>query len=192
MMRAILACIGTVALVACAAPAHQVEPHQVPAAQPEAQAPRDPAPQPPARQPAGPEVLAFHDYGHVIADRVSSDPNFGGFIFKNEPEPHAIVMFTGDAEARLRRYTRDPRFKAKRVDITLAELEAMKEQTTNQLTALRLECWTSDADEEHNAVTVSTPDVEKVRQAIADGRFKPPRKFRLLHGSCFTWRKPRP
>ena len=188
MMRTVLACIGTIAFAGCADPAHQVDPHQVPAGQRETQAPRNPALQPPGRYPVGPEVIAFQSYGRVIADWVSRDPNFGGFIFKNEPQPHAIVMFSGNAEARLRRYTRDPRFKAKRVDITLAELEKMKDQATNQLMALPLECWTSDADEEHNVVTVSTPEVEKVRQAIADGQFKPPRKFRLLHGSCPTAR----
>jgi hypothetical protein len=181
MVRAILACIGTVALAACADPAHQV-----PAAQPEAQAMRNLAPRPPGRYPVGPEVLVFQNYGRTIASRVSSDPNFGGFIFKSEPEPHAIVMFTGNAEARLRRYTRDPRFKAKRVDITLAELEEMKSRTSQEMRVPGAQCLSVDADEEHNTVTVSGPlhELEMVRAAIADGRFRPPPKFRLVAGSC--------
>ena len=151
-------------------------------------------PQPPrqafSRQPARPELLDFQHYGRQIADRVAADPAFGGFIFRSDPEPHAIVMFTGNAEARLRRYTSDPRFKAKRVDITLAELERMKDRTGEQLSPLGLACWGVDADEEHNMVTVSAPpaELEKVRAAIAGGRFKPPRKFRLVAGACVVAR----
>lgn len=177
--KLILACAAAVLAASCAART-QVEPVQ-PIVEPA-------EPQSASRQPAGPEVLAFQEYGRQIADRVSLDPHFGGFVFKHEPEPHAIVMFTGNAEARLRRYTRDPRFKAQRVDVTLAELEAWKEYTTGQMAGLRIECWTSDADEARNVVTVSTPEVEKVRTAIAEGRFKPPPKFRLERGSCVTWR----
>ena len=143
-----------------------------------------------SRYPARAEVLAFQQYGRQIADRVSRDPTFGGFVFKSEPEPHAIVMFTGNAEARLRRYTRDPRFKAKRVDITLAELEGMKDRTSQEMRVPGAECLSVDADEEHNVVTVSGPphELEMVRAAIADGRFKPPRKFRLVAGSCVELR----
>jgi hypothetical protein len=185
MVRAIVTILGTVALAACAHPTNQV-----PAAQPEAEALRIFAPQPANRYPVGPEVLEFQNYGRTIADRVSRDPNFGGFIFKSEPEPHAIVMFTGNAEGRLRRYTRDPRFKAKRVDVTLAELEGMKSLTGDRLMALDIECLTVDADEEHNTVTVGAPPAElkKVRAAIIEGRFKPPLKFRLVPGSCVELR----
>ena len=150
------------------------------------QPPRQPA----SRYPVGPEVLDFQHYGRQIADRVSRDPNFGGFIFKSEPEPHAIVMFTGNAEARLRRYTRDPRFKAKRVDITLAELERMKDRTSQEMRVPGVQCLGIDADEEHNTVTVSAPphELEKIRAAIAEGRFTPPPKFRLERGSCVELR----
>jgi len=144
----------------------------------------------PGRHPVGPEVLAFQNYGHLIADRVSSDPNFGGFIFKSEPEPHAIVMFTGNAEARLRRYTRDPRFKAKRVDLTLATLERMKDGMGEQLSRLTLRCYMVDGDEEHNTVTVGAPpaELDKIRAAIKQGLVKAPPKFRLEESSCPEFR----
>ena len=123
-------------------------------------------------------------------DRVSADPNFGGFIFRSEPEPHAIVMFTGDAEARLRHYTRDPRFRAQIVDITLAELERMKDRVSQQPIDPRIRCLSVDADEEHNSVTLSAPPngLEMVRAAIADGRFKPPPKLRLEARGCVELR----
>ena len=140
------------------------------------------------RYPARAEVLEFQHYGRQIADRVSSDPNFGGFIFKSEPEPHAIVMFTGDAEPRLRRYTSDPRFRAKRVDITLADLERMKDRVSAEMRVPGVECAGVDADEEHNTVTISAPphELEMIRAAIREGRFRPPPKFRLVAGSCIV------
>ena len=149
-----------------------------------------PGPQQAGRYPVRQEVIAFQTYGRQIADRVSRDPHFGGFIFRSEPELHAIVMFTGNAEARLRRYTSDPRFKAMRVDITLAELEGMKDRTSQEMGVPGAECLSVDADEEHNTVTVSGPPhkLEMVRAAIAEGRFTPPPKFRLVAGSCVVAR----
>ena len=77
MVRAILACIGTFALAACTDLAHQVQ-----SARPQTQTMHNLAPQPPGRYPVGPEVLVFQSYGRTIADRVSSDPKYGGFIFR--------------------------------------------------------------------------------------------------------------
>ena len=135
-------------------------------------------------------MLAFQQYARPVADRAAADPHFGGFMFVNAPVPHAIVMFTGDAEARLRRYTADPRFKARSVDYTLAELERMKDRTSAEIAVAGARCLTIDGDEAHNAVTVSGPpsELEKVRAAIADGRFVPPPKFRLVAGSCVELR----
>ena len=133
-------------------------------------------------------VAAFQTEAAEVHERVRSDPNFGGFIFRHVPEPHAVIMFTGDAQARLRRYTNDPRYRAQRVDLTLAQLEAMKDETGEQLSRLGLSCFTVDGDEEHNMVTVTTPELARVRQAIAEGRVKPPPKFRLLPGGCMEFR----
>lgn len=123
-----------------------------------------------------------------IIEQVSRDPHFGGFIFRNEPEPYAIVMFTGDAEARLRRYTSDPRYKAKRVGLTLAQLEEMKDEMTAQLARNGFHCWSVDGDEEHNTVTVTMPDPSVLERAIAAGRVRVPAKFRLLQRGCATFR----
>jgi hypothetical protein len=173
--KTLLTCAAAALVAACAAPV------QVGPAQQRALA---------GRFPVGPEVLAFQQYGRQIADRVSTDPHFGGLIFRSEPEPHAIVMFTGNAQARLRRYTADSRFKARRVDFTLAELESMKDRASQELMIPKAQCLSFDADEEHNAVTITGPqkELDMVRVAIAQRRFKAPPKFRLVPGSCVELR----
>lgn len=132
----------------------------------------------------------FQQEAQVVHERVMHDPAFGGFILRWLPEPHAVVMFTGDAEARLRRYTADPRFRAQRVELTLAQLERMKDAFGDQLSRLGLACFTVDGDEEHNSVTVGAPGAElaKIRAAIASGKIKPPPKLRLKEEGCATWR----
>ena len=115
---------------------------------------------------------------------VRKDPQFGGLILKWTPEPHAVVMFTSNAEERLARYTLDPRFKARRVEWTLARLEAEKERMTGQLARSRFPCWSVDGDEEYNTVTVRIPQVEALAAEIAAGRIKAPSKVRLLRGGC--------
>ena len=132
----------------------------------------------------------FQQEAGQVHQRVLHDPDFGGFILRWVPEPHAVVMFTGDAEARLRRYTNDPRFKAQRVELTLAELERMKDAMSQQLAALGLKCFTVDGDEEQNSVTVGAPPeaLAQVRAAIAAGRLKPPRKLRLVEQGCPEFR----
>lgn len=133
-------------------------------------------------------VARFQSESGPVYAAVQRDPQFGGFVFVNEPEPHALVLFTGDAESRLRRYTSDPRFKARRVEQTLAELERQKDAMSAQLARLGLRCFTVDGDELHNRVTVSTPEVDTVRQAIADGRVAVPPRFALLPGACAEFR----
>jgi hypothetical protein len=132
---------------------------------------------------------AFQAEGHKVHERVRLDPNFGGFIFRSGLWPHAVVMFTGDnVEARLGRYTRDPRFKAQRVDLTLVQLERMKDQVGERLHRLGVPCLTVDADEEHNMITVRVPDPARVQRAIADRRLNLPPKVRFLRGSCPEFR----
>ena len=132
----------------------------------------------------------FQQEAQVIHERVQSDPAFGGFVLRWEPQPHALVMFTGDAEARLRRYTSDPRFRSQSVELTLAELERMKDWFGAELSRLGLDCFSIDGDEVHNAVTVGAPPQElaKVRAAIAAGKVRTPRKLRLKEEGCATFR----
>lgn len=130
------------------------------------------------------EAIRFQQQGEALLVQMARDPRFGGLIFRHQPEPHAIVMFTGDAEARLRRYTTDPRFRARSVDLTLAELERQKSVMTAQLVRLGIHCFSVDGDEEHNAVTVGVPDPDAIRRAIADGRITPPAKLRLVETGC--------
>ena len=119
-----------------------------------------------------------------MARRVQSDPHFGGIVVHGPPDPHVVVMFTGDAEARLRSYTSDPRYRARRVDLTLSQLEAMKDDVGSQIAGLDIRCFTVDADELHNTVTVVTPYGEAIRQAAQQRRLTLPQKFRLLSGPC--------
>lgn len=134
--------------------------------------------------------VGFHQQAEHVLALVRNDPAFAGFLLRGSPEPHAIVMFTGDAQARLRRYTTDRRFHARTVELTLVELERMKDAMADQLARLGLTCFTVDGDEERNRVTVGAPpaELEKVRAAIADGRMKPPPKLRLVTGACPQFR----
>jgi len=136
------------------------------------------------------QQAGFQQEAHRLHLRVQQDPDFGGIILRWVPEPHGIVMFTGDAEARLRRYTLDPRFKAQRVDLTLAELERMKDETGEQLARLKLKCFSVDGDEERNAVTVGAPpaELDKIRAAIAEGLLKAPSKLRFKEEGCPEFR----
>jgi hypothetical protein len=131
-------------------------------------------------------AVRFQSEGEALLKKMQSDPHFGGLVFEHLPEPHAIVMFTGDATARLKRYTLDPRYHPRRVDLTLAQLERMKDDMAVQLHYLGLRCFSVDGDEEHNRVTVATAEIDKVRAAIADGRLRLPPKFALVPGGCDT------
>lgn len=132
----------------------------------------------------------FQQEVHRLHERVSADPAFGGLILRWSPEPHAVVMFTGDAEARLRRYTSDPRFRAQRVELTLAELERMKDRFGVQLARLGLRCFSVDGDEEHNMVTVGAPatELERVRAAIRAREVQAPARLRLVEQGCAEFR----
>jgi hypothetical protein len=132
--------------------------------------------------------MAFQREASMLHERVRSDPYFGGFILRSSPQPHAVVMFTRDAEARLLRYTRDPRFRALRVELTLAELEAMKDGVSAQLGRLGLRCWSVDGDEEHNAVTVRALELDRLNRAVAEGRLLLPPRTRILPGRCAALR----
>ena len=198
MSRTILIGLGAAAIAGCATAPRPLAPPSVQAPQREVVTyvgPRDPAYAIPERLRQGhlaqrEAVARFQQEAQVIHERVRGDPAFGGFILRWSPEPHALVMFTGDAEARLRRYTADPRFRAQRVELTLAQLERMKDEMSAQLARLGLKCFSVDGDEEHNAVTVGAPAAElaKVRAAIAAGRVKAPGKLRFEEQACPEFR----
>ena len=157
--------------------------------------PRDPAYAIPDRYRQRPPLqreqwAGFQQEAGRLHQRVMDDPTFGGLILRWSPEPHAVVMFTGDAEARLRQYTADPRFRAQRVELTLSQLERMKDAFGAELSRLGLKCFSVDGDEEHNTVTVGAPAAElaKLRAAIAARRVHAPPKLRLKEQGCATLR----
>jgi hypothetical protein len=128
-----------------------------------------------ARDPGHPHpgILNFHNESRALAQRVQADPAFAGFVFKNDNEPHAVVLFTGDAAAHLARYTRDPRYWPKSAGLTHAQLRALQDSFGKRLRQLDIHSTFSQDDEENNRVTFSISEMDKYLQAVADGRLKP-------------------
>lgn len=143
-----------------------------------------------AQQAARIAAERFQQSAEPIYRQVARDPRFGGFVYRWSPAPHAVVMFTGDADRRLRRYTRDPRFRAERVDFTLAQLERMKDRFAVELSRLGLRCSSVDGDEEHNRVSAGVPaeDLPRVRAAIAARVIHAPPRLHLKPEGCATFR----
>lgn len=124
-------------------------------------------------------VIRFHEEARPLAERMQQDPAFAGFVFKNEPEPYAILLFTGDAEARLRRYTSDPRFRARQATLTDDELRALQESFGERLSRLGIHWGASWGEDEHNRVVFQVPEIEKVERAVAEGRLDIPPNVRI-------------
>jgi hypothetical protein len=120
-----------------------------------------------------PGILNFHRESRPLAQRVRADPAFAGFVFKNDNEPHAVVLFTGDAAAHLARYTKDPRYWPKSVGLTHSQLRALQDSFGKLLQQLEIHSTFSQSDEENNRVTFSVSEMDKYRQAVAEGRLKP-------------------
>jgi hypothetical protein len=128
-----------------------------------------------ARDPGHPHpgILNFHNEARPLARRMQADPAFAGFVFKNNNEPHAVVLFTGDAAAHLARYTKDPRFWPKSAGLTHSQLRALQDSFGKLLRQLDIHATFSQGDEENNQVIFSVSEMDKYRQAVADGRIRP-------------------
>jgi hypothetical protein len=120
-----------------------------------------------------PGILAFHRESRPLIQRVQADPAFAGWVFKNDNEPRAVVLFTGDAAARLARYTDDPRYWPKSVALTLPQLRALQDSFGKLLRQLEIHYTYSSSDDENNRVTFSVSEMDKYRRAVADGRLHP-------------------
>jgi hypothetical protein len=128
-----------------------------------------------ARDPGHPHpgILNFHNESQPLARRVQADPAFAGWVFKNHNEPHAVVLFTGDAAAHLARYTRDPRYWPKSAGLTHSQLRALQDSFGKLLVQLDIHSTYSSGDEENNQVTFAISEMDKYREAVAAGRIKP-------------------
>jgi hypothetical protein len=128
-----------------------------------------------ARYPGHPHpgILNFHNESRALARRVQADPAFAGFVFRNDNEPHAVVLFTGDAAAHLARYTSDPRYWPKSAGLTRPQLRALQDSFGKLLQQLEIHYTFSQGEEENNQVMFSVSEMDKYRQAVADGRVKP-------------------
>jgi hypothetical protein len=120
-----------------------------------------------------PRIISFHTESRPLIHRIQADPAFAGWVFKNENEPYAMVLFTGDAAAHLARYTRDPRYWPKSVGLTRQQLRALQDSFGKLLQQLEIHYTFSSSDDEHNRVTFSISEMNRYRQAVADGRLKP-------------------
>ncbi|HLL31666.1 MAG TPA: hypothetical protein VK403_11775 [Allosphingosinicella sp.] len=128
-----------------------------------------------ARYPGHPNpgILNFHNESRPLIRRLQADPAFAGFLFKNDNEPHAVVLFTGDAAARLARYTSDPRYWPKSVALTERQLRALQISFGKLLLQLGIHSTFSQEDAENNRVIFSISEMDKYRRAVPDGRIKP-------------------
>jgi hypothetical protein len=128
-----------------------------------------------ARDPGHPHpgILNFHNEARPLARRMQADPAFAGFVFKNDNEPHAVALFTGDAAAHLARYTKDPRFWPKSAGLTHSQLRALQDSFGKLLRQLDIHSTYSSGDEENNRVTFAISEMDKFREAVAAGRIKP-------------------
>jgi hypothetical protein len=128
-----------------------------------------------ARHPGAPNprVRAFHRESRALIERVRADPAFAGWVFRNENEPYAVVLFTGDAAARLARYTSDPRYWPRSAGVTHAQLLALQDSFGRLLRQLDIHYTFSSADEADNRVTFSVSEMDKYRRAVAGGRITP-------------------
>ncbi|HYG47317.1 MAG TPA: hypothetical protein VD846_05175 [Allosphingosinicella sp.] len=120
-----------------------------------------------------PGILNFHRESRPLISRVQAEPAFAGWVFKNDNEPHAVVLFTGDAAAHLARYTRDPRYWPKSVGLTQTQLRALQDSFGRLLRQLEIHYTFSSGDEENNRVTFSVSEMDRYNRAVADGRLKP-------------------
>jgi hypothetical protein len=128
-----------------------------------------------ARDPGHPHpgILNFHNEARPLARRMQGDPAFAGFVFKNDNEPHAVVLFTGDAAAHLARYTKDPRYWPKSAGLTHSQLRALHDSFGKLLRQLDIHYTFSSGDEENNRVIFSVSEMDAYRRAVAAGRIKP-------------------
>lgn len=128
-----------------------------------------------ARYPGHPHpgILNFHNEARPLVRRMQADPAFAGFVFKNDNEPHAVVLFTGDAAAHLARYTKDPRYWPKSAGLTHSQLLALHDSFGKLLRQLEIHATYGSGDEENNQVIFSVSEMDKYRQAVADGRIRP-------------------
>jgi hypothetical protein len=122
-----------------------------------------------------PRIQSFHRESRPLIQRIQADPAFAGLAFRNDNEPYAIVLFTGDAAAHLAHYTRDPRYWPKSAGLTRAQLQTLQDSYGKLLQQLEIHYTFSSSDDENNRVTFSISEMDKYRRAVAEGRLKPNR-----------------
>tara|TARA_R110000782_G_scaffold206139_9_gene294788 strand:+ start:9115 stop:10080 length:966 start_codon:yes stop_codon:yes gene_type:complete len=108
----------------------------------------------------------------VFQLRVRSDPDFAGLYLEHEPKAQAVVLFKGDAAAKLKRYVGDDAFVPRSVDYSLADLSAAETEAKDAFKAAGLALVGTERDIEANRVLLHVVDDAAAKAAIAAGRLK--------------------
>lgn len=147
-----------------------------------------PAPHPDASAPAAESDRAAPpapDEVGAFQERVSPDPAFAG-LFVDPPRDRVVVMFTGDAEAHLARYTRDPRYVARTAQTPYATLLAAQEAVTGAMAQHEIHFMTASTNVQENVVEVEVVDADLARAALARVGYTPPPYMRLIGRGGFV------
>jgi len=128
-----------------------------------------PAPHPDASAPAAESERAATpappDEIGALQERVSADPAFAG-LYIDPPRNRVVVMFTGDADAHLARYTRDRRYVARSAATPYATLLAAQETVTGAMAQHDIHFMTASTNVQENVVEVEVVDAEVARAAL--------------------------
>ena len=108
----------------------------------------------------------------VFQLRVRSDPDFAGLYLEHEPKAQAVVLFKGDAAAKLKRYVGDDAFVPRSVEYSLADLTAAETEAKEAFKAAGLALVGTERDIEANRVLFHVVDDAAAKAAIAAGRLK--------------------
>jgi hypothetical protein len=127
-----------------------------------------------------PAARDFRRSARPLIARIEADPNFAGLVFRNGANPHAIVLFTGDAAARLRRYTADPRYRPMRAGLTEAQLRGLQNSFAAELKRLGIHSAVSSTDTLANQAVFIVSESDKYRRAVAEGRLRPGPHVRIV------------
>jgi hypothetical protein len=110
----------------------------------------------------------------ILQLRVRSDPDFAGAYLEHEPKVQAVVMFKGDAAAKLALYVSDDAFTPRSTVYSLGDLAAAANESRRAFKAANLAIIRIETDIEANRVVVEVADDAPARTAIAAGKLRLP------------------
>ena len=131
----------------------------------------------PKTEPGRPPAPPADDIGTLAASlREKEAGTFAGLWIQHQPDYRVVVAFTRNAAATLAKYTKNPLFKPlDRPGPTLAELRAMQDRLTSELTRQGFR-WSSAGGREDKGIVEITlgQEAAPIRAAAARGAFPLP------------------